>query len=266
MAQDSRRHLSVSQLSSYSRCPMAFKLQKFDKVPDPPAAWLTKGQAVHRILEDWELRGRPSAYDFNVAYEEEWTNELTRQKLQHPDLSTWVKTPRVKTTERDLELRKAEGLNEVITYINRAQAESDLWEVLRLTNGRLTLELPFTIDFGEFDVIGRIDVLQRWKADGSITVADYKSGSDRGEAYRQLGTYRVGLMETYGIDVTYGNYWYTKLDRSSGWIDLTRYTKDYLKDQYTQLDTAIANNIFIPAPEKDKCKLCGVRPYCPEMG
>lgn len=263
MAYDSRRFLSASQLATYSRCPQLYKLQKIDKVPSPPAAWLVKGQAVHSTFEGWEANDRNIPVDF--AYEQSWEENLADYVTQYPDLDTWIKTPRVNTVKRDLELRKADGLLEVQRYVARAEAEAHLWEVARLPSGDLALEIPFRINYDTFVVTGRIDVVQRWKHDGSLTVGDYKTGSDSSENYRQLGTYRVGLLEDFGIDVTYGTYWYTKLDRSSGWIDLSRYTKEFLYNQYAALDRAIKSEVFIPSPEKNKCKLCSVRQHCSEM-
>lgn len=258
-----RRRLSVSQLNSYSRCPMLFFLEKIQKVPSPPSAALIKGNVVHAVLEHWELTDREVPVEVN--YDMFWDDELEVQLERNPDIDTWGKSPKPLNVANDLRYAKRDGLAEVLRYTARARQESELWEVYKLPDGSLALEIPFSIDFGDVECRGRIDVVQRWKHDGSVTVGDYKTGSPSSESNRQLGTYRVGLRETYGVDVDYGNFWYTKLDRSSGWIDLRRYTKDYLQEQYSALDRAITNNIFIPAPSADKCRSCSVRQYCPEM-
>lgn len=262
---DDRRRLSVSQLGTYSRCPMLYRLQKIDRVPSPPAAWTIKGTAVHDTIEEWERQGRPESFDLVAFFEARFEVELQRALGIHPDTKEWIRTPRTVSAERDLELRFVDGIREVSGYAERAIAESHLWQPLRLEDGTVAVELPFTLDFTTFTVVGRIDIVQRWSHDGSVTVGDYKTGSDASENYRQLGVYRLALLENYGLDVSFGRYIYTKLDRSSPWIDLRRYTREYVMGQFAALDRAITYDVFPPAPEKKKCFLCSVRPHCEEM-
>ena len=261
-----RRARSVSQLKSYTSCPLAFKLERLEKKPSPPAAWTIKGLAVHQAIQLWEESHR--AYDWPSGYRNSFDIFRRKAEEKYPDLTQWIKTPSVKTTERDLELREEQGLKELEVYVNRALRQHDEWQPHRLEDGGVAVELPFELDLGDdlpFYLRGYIDLLQYWKADGTVTLSDIKTGSDDREDYRQLGAYRVALKECYDIDITYGRYWYTKLDRGSEWIDLSRYTPEYLLDQYSQLDRAIESGIFLPNPGKSKCKFCPVKLHCPEM-
>jgi len=269
MAYDDRLHLSASQLSTFSRCPQLYKIEKIDKVRSPPSAALIKGNAVHNTLEQWERGGR--SFDVEADYRLIWRAELDDALRAHPDLTTWNHGYGVRDAESDLRLRERDGLWEVQQYISLAEAEAGLWKVAKL-NGDLAIEIPFKIDFTDFVVTGRIDAVQQWHSTNAITVVDYKTGSRKDEAYRQLGTYKVGLEELYGIPVTHGRYFYTKkniktqlMTGSSEWIDLTRYTKDYLREQYATLKRARENNIYLAAPSRDKCGMCSVKKLCPEM-
>lgn len=272
MTYDPRRSRSVSQLKSYTSCGMRYKLERLDKHPSPPAAWTVRGVAVHGVLEDWEKTHRTA--DPTVLYHMHWARALEQQQNKHPDLDSWIRTPRVKSTERDLELRFQDGLAQVVGndkipgYIPQALADAGLWQPYRCEDGSLAVELKIKIDFGpssDFFVIGYVDLVKEW-ADGTLTIADFKTGGDSGEDFRQLGTYREGLKQTYGIDAQYGELLYPKLGRSSGWIDLSRYTLDYLRETYSQLDQGIEAGIFLASPDREKCTLfCAVKQFCEEM-
>lgn len=261
-----KRHRSASQLGSYTRCGMAYKLERLDRVPSPPAAWTVRGSAVHAAIENWEKEGRPDWFD--AIYEEAWEQAFALHVVRYPDLAQWVRTPRVKSTDQDLKLRKAEGWKQFARYAERAVDEANLW-LPHVIDSQLAIELPFKINFDSgtapFFLVGYIDQVKYWRSDGAITVTDIKTGSDDGEDFRQLGLYRYALKRIYNLDVRFGEYWYTKYDRSSGWIDLSRYTEDYIIDQYSELDRAIESGIFLADPGKRKCATCGVKPYCPEM-
>lgn len=266
---DDRMHLSASQLSAFSRCGMQYKLIKIDKLPNPPSAALLKGNAVHDVLEEWERKHRD--IDLEVAYGRAWQYQLDKATAEYPDMTQWPHDRRTKDATSDLKYRHRDGLQEIINYTRRATDEAEMWHPLQLPNGELAIEVPFSISYGDFVVNGRVDVVQEWNHDGSVTVADYKTGSASGENYRQLGTYRVGLQEAHGITVNFGRYWYTQATRdspagrASDWVDLRRYTREYVGKQYRLLKTARAHDIYIPNPSNTLCGSCSVRQYCPEM-
>lgn len=272
MTDDPRRARSVSQLKSYTGCGMRYKLERLEKKPSPPAAWTIRGIAVHGVAEDWEKSERTA--DPEQLYEHHWAKALEEQQNKYPDLDSWIKTPRVKSTERDLELRFQDGLDQLVGnakvpgYIPQALADAGQWQPHRLPDGTLAVELKIKIDFGDssdFFVIGYVDLVKEW-SNGLLSVADFKTGGDSGEDYRQLGTYREGLRQTYGIDVRQGELIYPKLGRTSGWVDLSRYDADYLRPVYEQLDQGIEAGIFLANPDKEKCNLfCSVKQFCPEM-
>lgn len=45
------RSLSPSRVTSFTDCPLAFRLRAIDGLPEPPSAQATKGTLVHRVLE-----------------------------------------------------------------------------------------------------------------------------------------------------------------------------------------------------------------------
>lgn len=264
---DPRPHLSQSQFSDYAKCSLAYKLKRIDKLPDPPSAALVKGNAVHTALEEWEKSDR--VLDAIEVYKNDWQVQLDKSLERFPDLADWSHSRRTRSAETDLKYRYEDGLTEVKNYCDIAHEGAGEWSVMRLANGQVAAELPFTLDFDEFVVRGYIDVVQVF---GDLdTVADYKTGSAAEESYLQLGTYRLGLLEGYGVDVQFGRYIYTQATKdhprgqTSNWIDLSRYTKPYLKEQYATLLRGIQNEVFLPVAGKGKCQTCSMKQYCPEM-
>ena len=61
--------LSPSGTGTYQNCPLQFRFQNIQKLPQPPGAAAVKGNVVHRALEllfqvDAPLRTHAAAHDF----------------------------------------------------------------------------------------------------------------------------------------------------------------------------------------------------------
>lgn len=266
MTTEPRRYArSVSQLKNYTRCGEAFYLERMVKprLPRYPAAWTIVGNALHELYEDWELNGR----DFVIAprYAEVYDRIVAEETEKCPDLDQWVKTPNVKTTQKDIDLRRAEGEEQARLYEQHCrEAEWKLWE---LPDGGAAVEVPFEVELWGVPVRGKIDTLLEWP-DGQITVRDLKSGSKEGnDDHRQLGLYRYVAATMFDITLRRGEYFYTKprIFGSGGWVTLDRYTDEKLAKDYQALDVGIQNNIFLANPGK-ACGFCGVKEYCSEFG
>ena len=257
---DTESHRSVSQLKLFSRCGESYRLNRLHghEIEESPAAWTAVGVAFHLAYEHWEREGRKVSLKelFTLYYE----GEIKRLKMLQPDLSKWTRTPRVKDTLRDIELRGKAGAEQADVYEQHCRIAE--WQVLRLPSGEPAIELDFIMKFGTIEVWGAIDVLLEWP-DGVVTIRDLKTGN-REEDFRQLGIYRWAVKESFNIDVDWGEFWYIK-DGANRSVDLRRYSKEYLTNQFEALDTAIVNELFIASPGAN-CKMCDVRPHCREMG
>lgn len=253
-------HRSVSQLKSFTRCSEQFRLERmvYPKLPIRPASWLILGSAAHLAFADWENSGRD--IDALELFDRYYDEEVERCREIQPDMDMWLKPMRSKINQ-DLINRKKNGRNYVQNYIT--DAERAKWTVYKLPDGRPAVELEFDVMFGAVPIRGAIDLLVQWPGREFPVVRDLKTGN-REKSTVQLGTYHVALKEM-GIYSRYGEYFYMKDGKSSGFKDLSRYTLDYLTDIYTNLDRAIGEKLFIPNPG-DACDLCPVFDYCREMG
>lgn len=266
MTEEKTYKRSVSQLKQVMKCGEAFAISRGfrgHRPPQRPWAQTVGGIAFHRMIVDWEKSGRK--VDYNTLFDQYWNEELDRFKEEQPDLSLWMKPPPIKTAEKAIDsVYKRFKARDIPNYIRRCE-EAD-WEIYKFPNGDLALELDFTVDFNGVVVRGTVDRIQWWPSNKLITIEDTKTGSPDDEAdARQLGLYRLGIQERYGLNVTRGRYWFTKVDRGGEWVDLRRYDWDYLAGTYLTLNEIIGQNLFLPNPGK-QCKLCDVRPWCEEMG
>lgn len=252
-----REQLSVSQLTSLRQCGRAFEIERVEGRLSRPAYWTVRGNAVHYSIEAWEN----SARDIDICeylQEVAWPRALEETLANYPDASGWIRTPR-KTLEWDRETRFNEALNQVRRYSERAILEQDDWRVLES-------EVPFEIfpEGEEFSIRGYIDQVIEDR-DGDISIRDFKTSSnDDKENDIQLATYRHGLIEARGWDVQLGVIWYTKLDRSSAPIDLSRFGWDYILMEYKKLYLIKQQGLYMANPSKKNCFFCGVKEFCLE--
>jgi putative RecB family exonuclease len=256
-------HRSVSQFNTFSRCGEAYRLERTGLgLPKRPAAWTALGSAFHEAYETWERTNRELLLDFLfLDYYWAWIDKLQERQ---PNQALWQKTPNVKTVERDIELRAEAGAKQANAY--QQHCEQSKWKLMKFPDGTLALELRFELMFGDTQIMGYIDKVEVWDTnDGPQSIiVDLKTGNKENTTNWQLGTYSLALRELFNTDVRLGQMWYTKLGTGSGYIDLTRYTRDYLHDQYTKLDFSINNNLFLVNPGK-QCQMCSVKPWCREQ-
>lgn len=244
---------SVSQLKSFTRCGEQYRLNRTLDLPESPAAWTAVGTAFHEAYEQWEHDDR----DVLLAdlADEYYREVIASYKELQPNLSRWTKAPRVKDTQKDIDLRGANLHEQAVAY--EAEVREGDYEVTMV-------EYPFEEVIGGVNIRGKVDCILKW-GDGRYTIRDLKTGAIGDTDNRQLGLYGYVVNNILGLDVTYGEYWYTKFGKSGGWVNLSRYTKDYLEDQYGKLDTAIEQEIYLPAPGK-ACQMCDVKSWCREFG
>lgn len=265
MAYDEKPWRSVSQLRTLSDCGEAYRILKVSKLPSKPAAWTVRGIAVHDTIEQWERSSR-SLDPVKYITEEAWPKAFEKMQTQYPDLDNWLRTPGVKNTANDLKLREKESPDHVSVYCDRAVREESRWRVWQPgSSNPPAVEVEFRLDFGDFKVVGYIDQIIEWYSGESYTIKDIKSGRDSKEDNRQLGLYAYAANQLFNLGITSGSYWYTKLDKDTGLKDLSPYTKEYLHDQYSVLNSMIEAKHFLANPEREKCqKFCGMRDHCRE--
>lgn len=255
--------ISVSRLNAYTECPQRYYLERVHepRLPRRPAAWTARGNAVHDAVMFWEQGSRQD--DLVPLALKLYDIEIEKAKAEQPDEKMWMISPRVKSISNDITYRREDTEKQAKWY--QEYAEKSEWTPWELPDGMLAVEVPFEVIVSDAlsPVPGQIDMIREWP-DGTLEITDVKTGKDRGRDF-QIGIYRFIAQKIFDIEIDYGRYIYSKLERESSPVNLRRYDQDYVTWLFSGLSEGIDRGLFLPNPG-EQCKLCTVSPWCPEKG
>jgi putative RecB family exonuclease len=257
------RYRSFSQWSQYNRCPHAYYLSRIQRVWRKPAAWSPMGTAVHEAVELWERSDRIMTVEqAQAAFRESYRKEIDQLLTVTPNTKYWFASGPY-DAEVDIPRRMEIGQQHVANYIGwYLKHPSEVPWTLR--DGRLALELPFTVQLGTVEVRGLIDWIGRLA--GKLQPRDNKTGRKPGQV-EQLKLYGVAIEdheEFHGepIEVEAGDFFMTKSGKPTFSYDLTEVSRDELVVEYEHVDALIQAGDFPPKPDPDVCWSCEVRDSC----
>jgi putative RecB family exonuclease len=173
------RSLSPTRVTSFTDCPLAFRLRSIDRLPEPPSPQATKGTLVHQVLERLVWDHPPGERTTTVA-----TGELTR---------AWA------------ELQAADEF--AALALDEHEAARFFEDASTLVANYFLLEDPARVDAvgvelgleAELDGLRLRGILDRLDLDedGELVVVDYKTGrapSARDERARLSGVHLYALL------------------------------------------------------------------------
>jgi len=253
---------SVSQYKTYTACPYQYYLQRIERAPQRPAAWLAQGTADHAAFEAYERSGRTMTLeDMQAVYSESYDEEINKICENTPDFDTWFASGPY-GGRADTERRYQLGMDQCKRYIDWYEKHPQ--EVIWIApDGTPGIELGFDIDLDGVQVKGYIDAVVV-NADYGIEapiVRDNKTGNLPGDDF-QLATYAVALNKTYSTDIALGDYWMGRTGKPTFSYDLSEWTEERLTDAFGQMDEGVRNEHFDPDPEPAKCRFCSVAQSC----
>ena len=132
------------------------------------------------------------------------------------------------------------------------------WKIWRTPQGERAIELelnPVIADVPVKMVIDRV-----FEVNGELVILDLKTSARRPTSFLQLGFYKIGLEQTFGISVNLGNYWMSREAGTGEMIDLSNYTYDTLEFMVAGFDKARKSGIFLP--NLSSCNICGLTDHC----
>ncbi|MFC9974319.1 RecB family exonuclease [Spirillospora sp. NPDC127200] len=251
-------HLSPSRLQSYSKCGLAYRLEKILRVPQRAAAWFVQGSAVHEALEAYECSHRClSVAEAVNIFHASWDKILAESRRQQPDESMWMVGGR-KKLETDLTQRRAAGAQQVADYIGARPPGGGLAPT-HFTPDTIAVEVGFDLDFDGVRVLGYIDVVHEAE-DGRLIPEDWKTGAHMPADPYQLATYRWAIHHVTGEAPDWGQFWMCRENKAHR-VDLRPYTWERVCGWYRDLAAGIEAGVFLGNPG-DHCFTCTVRPYC----
>ena len=268
-------HRSVSQVSSFAQCGEAYRLSRVAKVPSKPAAWFPHGTAYHAVIEEYENTGRTlTKQALADRFIDVYQDAIAKMREEWPEEHDWITGGR-KSGFKDIEDREAIGVWQVLDYVDFAEAHKNVWRILPLGDGKVATEVEFRIDFGGVECYGFIDQIRQYP-DGSLEVADLKTGTSTPGSSMQLGVYahvvqqNTGILPVSGVFVKAGRPATPKVGIVKPTRDVShllhRWEKPLLDSIFRDMDRAEKAGIYLPNPQDGCDRVCTVSEYCRVKG
>lgn len=160
--------------------------------------------------------------------------------------------------KEDVSFWNTQGPKWVQGYIAWREANPN-WKIWTAPDGNKGIELALNPVVAGVPVKMIIDRV--FDVDGQLVICDLKTSQQTPSSTLQLGFYKLGLEQTFGIEVKWGNYYMARGNATSDMVDLSDYTYDKMEYLIKQFDTARKTGIFLP--NTNNCQyLCGLTEYC----
>jgi hypothetical protein len=160
--------------------------------------------------------------------------------------------------KEDVTFWQNQGPKWVEAYIAWRKQNSN-WKIWTAPDGNQGIELALTPVVAGVPVKMIIDRV--FEVNGELVIVDLKTSQNTPTSSLQLGFYKLGLEQTFGIEVKWGTYYMSRGSNISEMVDLSEYTYDKMEYLITQFDNARKSAIFLP--NTNSCQyMCGLTEYC----
>jgi hypothetical protein len=160
--------------------------------------------------------------------------------------------------KEDITFWQTAGPKWVEAYIAWRKANAN-WKIWTAPDGNPGIELALTPVVAGVPVKMIIDRV--FEVNGELVIVDLKTSQNTPTSSLQLGFYKLGLEQTFGVNVKWGTYYMSRGSNVSEMVDLSEYTYDKMEYLITQFDKARKSAIFLP--NTNSCQyMCGLTEYC----
>lgn len=133
------------------------------------------------------------------------------------------------------------------------------WKIWTAPDGNPGIELALTPVVNDVPVKMIIDRV--FEVNGELVIVDLKTSQNTPTSSLQLGFYKLGLEQQFGIEIKWGTYYMSRGNNISEMVDLSEYTYEKMEYLITQFDAARKAAIFLP--NTNSCQyMCGLTEYC----
>lgn len=160
--------------------------------------------------------------------------------------------------KEDVTFWQSQGPKWVEGYIAWRQLNSD-WKIWKAPDGNPGIELALTPVVAGVPVKMIIDRV--FEVNGQLVICDLKTSQQTPSSSLQLGFYKLGIEQTFGVEVKWGNYYMARGNSTSEMVDLSEYTYDKMEYLIKQFDIARKAQVFLP--NTNNCQyMCGLTAHC----
>ena len=160
--------------------------------------------------------------------------------------------------KEDINFWQSSGPMWVEQYIAWRKANTN-WKIWTTPDGRPAIELeliPVVAGVPIKMVIDRV-----FEVNGQLVIVDLKTSQNTPSSTLQLGFYKLGLEQTFGIEIKWGNYYMSRGSNTVEMVDLSEYTYDKMEFLVKGFDKARKAGIFLP--NTNACQyMCGLTQHC----
>lgn len=231
--------ISYSKLSAFIFCPFKYKLIYVNDWKVPPTPYISLGQTVHKVLEEFHKRNLSAVDEIFSLYDELWVN------LGFEDAAETVEF-------------YESGRKMLVDYLS--------WEDSRKKEGIVTFaaEKEFEFKLGRHKVKGIIDRIDKYP-DGAYEVIDYKTHRDEWTPERlendlQLAIYSMGLKKSLGITPAKLSYLFLNQNKYVSVVKTSKHEDD-AKRIVLGVAGKISREEFVPNTKS--CWKCDFKQKCP---
>lgn len=270
-------HLSFSQVSSLRTCGWRYALEKGFHVPQQPSWATVGGGAIHTATEWWDNWTLADEWvtdraQIEALFQKAFDQEIEERLKQEPDFTKdqWRASGRASKAwpnKENEEWWRSEGPSMVMSWVTWRTNNSQ-WEIAMLPGpggeARPGVELECKPRIGGGQVVQYVDRLFTNREQTQLLVVDIKSGREP-ESGEQIGSYGLGIEETYGVTPTWGAYWMARTGGTTAFEDMRLWTRERLDFIYSTANEMRRHAMFLPKKSM-LCSGCSVRDYCLEVG
>jgi hypothetical protein len=160
--------------------------------------------------------------------------------------------------KEDVNFWQSAGPRWVEGYIAWRKTNPD-WKIWTAPDGNPGIELALTPVVNDVPVKMIIDRV--FEVNGELVIVDLKTSQNTPTSSLQLGFYKLGLEQQFGIEVKWGTYYMSRGNNISEMVDLSEYTYEKMEYLIMQFDAARKAAIFLP--NTNSCQyMCGLTEYC----
>ncbi|MFA5361254.1 MAG: UvrD-helicase domain-containing protein [archaeon] len=241
-------HFSYSQLESFRKCPLEYKLKNILKIPIRGKSVFSFGKTIHAVTHKF----------VNEAFKREQTdifkNDLkTLYKIYDEEwISDWYKS-----AEEQKEFYN-KGKEILKNFYNDLKENHNILSI----NDELALEKGFQLKLNGDVVIGMIDRIDEVR--GGVEIIDYKTGSPKKtlskEDKLQLLIYALAAKNVLGLNPVKLTYYYLE-DCSKASFDVKDGIIEKTEEELKELIKKVKRSNFKPSGGWH-CQFCDFRDIC----